>query len=183
MKQIELAASDRALPPVHDWHPAHKRDIDIVIKRDARWYYQGSLIERMRMVKLFSSVLRADDDGHTYLVTPHEKLRIQVLDAPFVATLVERHGAPDAATLVFKTNIDDVVVADEDHPIQIEYTKNTGEPSPYIVVRDRLRALISRAAYYQMAEWVEERNGLMGVESAGVFMPLSGPLASDPDCA
>lgn len=173
LKHIEQAVAERALPPVHDWHPDSTRDIDIVIERDARWYYQGSLIERQRMVRLFSSVLRVDDDDHTYLVTPQEKLRIRVVDAPFMATLVERHGAPQATTLVFKTNIGDTVVADNEHPIQVEYKQPSGEPSPYIVVRDRLRALISRPAFYQLAEWAEERDGLIGVESAGHFMRLS----------
>lgn len=173
LKHIEQAVADRALPPVHDWHPGSTRDIDIVIERDARWYYQGSLIDRQRMVRLFSSVLRVDDDNHTYLVTPQEKLRIRVVDAPFMATLVERHGAPQATTLVFKTNIGDTVVADSEHPIQVEYKQPSGEPSPYIVVRDRLRALISRPAFYQLAEWAEERDGFIGVESAGHFMRLS----------
>lgn len=180
-RHIEQAVCDRALPPVHDWHPANTRDIDIVIERDARWYYQGSLIERQRMIKLFSSVLRVDDDGHTYLVTPQERLRIRVIDAPFMATLVERHGAPEATTLVFKTNIGDTVIADSEHPLQVEYKQPSGEPSPYVVVRDRLRALISRSAYYQLAEWAEERNGIIGVESAGVFMRLSEAQMHAPD--
>lgn len=166
------ALSERSLPPVHDWHPAKTRDVDIRISRNGDWFYQGSRIQRTRMVKLFSTVLRVDDD-QTYLVTPHEKLRIVVDDAPFTAVLVEKHGAPDATTLVFTTNIGEQVIADADHCIHVEYKTAGAEPSPYIVVRDSLRALISRSVFYQLADWAILQEGVIGIESSGVFMPLS----------
>lgn len=164
--------SKPSLPPVNDWHPQLTRDIDIRISRNADWYYQGSRIERPRMVKLFSTVLRVDEDNQTYLVTPQERLRIRVDDAPFTAVLVERHGAPDACTLVFTTNVGEQIVADAAHPVDVRYQEPDGEPSPYVLVRDRLQALITRAAFYQLVEWAEDRNGTIGVESAGTFMPL-----------
>lgn len=162
-----------SLPPVHDWHPSVTRDVNIRIARNGDWFYEDSLIDRPRMVKLFSTVLRVDEDDETYLVTPQERLRIQVEDAPFTAVLVERHGAPDAPTLRFTTNVGEIVIADAQHPIHVKHETAGGEPSPYVLVRDRLQALISRAVFYQLAEWVEERDGRLGVESAGVFMTLS----------
>ena len=163
------------LPPVHEWQPTATRDIDIRISRNGDWYYQGSQIQRSRMVKLFSSVLRKDDDQQTYLVTPQERLRITVDDAPFSAVLVECYGESDDRTLVFTTNVGDQVVADKDHTIQVEYENRHAEPAPYITVRHRLRALICRPAFYQMVEWAEERDGVLGVQSAGQFMPLYYP--------
>ena len=169
---VELISS-RSLPPVNDWHPSATRDIDMTIHRNGDWLYRGSLIERSRMVKLFSTVLRKDDDGQTYLVTPQERLRISVEDAPFTAVLVERHGAPQSKTLIFTTNVGDKVVADAEHPVLVEYKEPSGDPSPYVIVRDNLRALISRTVFYQLADWAEERDGHIGVESSGVFMRLS----------
>lgn len=173
--RIISSISTQSLPPVHDWRPESTRDIDIRIARNGDWFYEGSHIQRSRMVKLFSSVLRVDDDACTYLVTPHERLRITVEDAPFVAVTVERHGAPKASTLVFTTNVGDQVIADAEHPVHVEYPGVDGEPSPYVLVRGKLRALLSRVVFYQLAEWAEERGGILGVESSGVFMPLSEP--------
>jgi len=173
LEEIADAIPAHALPPVHDWQPEVARDVDIRIARNGDWFYQGSRIDRARMVRLFSTVLRVDDDNHTYLVTPQEKLRIVVDDAPFTAVLVERHGAPSATTLVFTTNVGDRVIADAEHPVFVEYAQAGGEPSPYIVVRDRLTALISRPVFYQLADWATLVDGVTGVESSGVFMPLS----------
>jgi len=90
LEGIAQAITAKSLPPVHLWKPTVSRDIDMRIARNGDWYYLGSLIQRSRMVKLFSTILRVDD-GQTYLVTPQEKLRIQVDDAHFTAVLVERH--------------------------------------------------------------------------------------------
>jgi len=169
---IQEAIAGQSLPPVHTWQPAHTSDVDIRILRNGDWLYQGSKIHRERMVRLFSSVLRRDNDGETYLVTPQERLRIQIDDAPFTAVLLERVGGPHAATLVFTTNVGDQVIADEAHPIVVEYASEDAEPAPYLVVRDRLRALITRAVFYQLADYSEQRNGQFGVESRGYFMPL-----------
>ncbi len=169
---IADAVSTKALPPVHLWNPSVTRDIDMRIARNGDWYYQGSLIQRDRMVKLFSTVLRVDD-GETYLVTPQERLRIDVEDAPFIATLVEKRGTADEQTLVFTTNVDDKVIADADHLITVRYDQPDGEPSPYVEVRDSLYALINRSAYYELAEWVEQRDDQIGVVSSGIFMKLS----------
>ncbi|MFK7891737.1 MAG: DUF1285 domain-containing protein [Granulosicoccus sp.] len=173
LERLASAVPEVVVPPVHAWDPPTTRDIDMLIARNGDWFYQGSQIQRPRMIRLFSSVLRVDDDGHTYLVTPQERLRIRVADAPFVAVLVERHGAPGPDSLVFTLNTGDRVVADAQHQISVEYASEDGQPSPYILVRDRLRALISRSAFYHMADWAVERDGIIGVESSGLFMPLS----------
>ena len=105
-------------------------------------------------------------------------MRIEIDDAPFTAVLVERHGVPIEPTLVFTTNIGDQVIADAKHRIFVKYKTQGGEPSPYVHVRDKLNALISRAVFYQLADWAEDKNGIIGVESSGVFMPLSETPAS-----
>ena len=174
----------RALPPVHDWHPARTADVDIRIASDGRWYYGGTSIERARMVRLFSTVLRVDDEADgsssTYLVTPQERLRITVDDAPFTAVALEVHGTPEAQALVFTTNVGDRVVADADHPIEVEYAHPDADPRPYVLVRDRLRALISRAVFLELAELAEERDEALGVVSRGAFMPLSAETTLGP---
>lgn len=173
LSSIFDAISEQSLPPVQAWQPSNTQNVDIRIARNGDWFYEGSIIERPRMVKLFSTVLRVDDDGHTYLVTPQVRLKITVDDAPFTAVHVEQHGAPEAKALVFTTNVGEQVVADEQHPITVVYDKPGGEPSPYVLVRDRLTALISRPVYYELAELAEERNGVIGLESRGCFMRLS----------
>ena len=182
LKSIADAISAQSLPPVHAWQPTLTRDIDIRIARNGDWFYQGSRIDRPRMVHLFSTVLRVDD-GQTFLVTPQERLRIQVEDAPFTAVLMEQHGAPDAQTLVFTTNVGDRVIADADHRISVHYAEPDGEPSPYVRVRDQLYALINRATFYQLADLMEERDGVYGVMSRECFMPMSftdATAANDP---
>lgn len=179
------SASARSLPPVGDWHPTRTADIDIRIASDGQWYYRGTPIARARMVRLFSSVLRVDDDAttgtsSTYLVTPQERLRITVDDAPFTALALARRGTPEAPELVLTTNVGEHVVVDAEHPISVEYAHPGAEPRPYVRVRDRLRALISRAVFLELAELAEERDGTLGVLSHGVFMPL-GPASEDAD--
>lgn len=169
---ITKAISSQSLPPVHLWNPDVTRDIDMRIERNGDWFYQGSKINRIRMVKLFSTVLRVDE-GQTYLVTPQERLRIDVEDAPFTAVLLEQHGIGDEQSLVFTTNLGDKIIAGEQHPVSVEYKEPGGEPSPYLMVRDSLKALISRAVFYQLAQLSEERVGVLGVASSGYFMPLS----------
>ncbi len=169
--EAQKVSGKKGLPPVHLWNPEFCGDIDMHIKRDGSWDYMGTPINRAPMVKLFSTILRHDDDGKYYLVTPVEKVGIRVDDAPFVAVELRIEGEGEAQILHFRTNVDDVVTLDKDHPLQMEYS-DTGEPSPYILVRDQLRALISRAVYYQMAEMVETLDGSYGLWSSGIFFPL-----------
>lgn len=160
-----------ALPPVHKWNPPFCGEMDMRIARDGTWFYEGSPIGRKPMVRLFSTVLRHDHDGRYYLVTPVEKLAIRVDDAPFIAVEMTVHGAGEAQVLTFRTNVEDEVMAGSEHPIRVALAPN-GEPSPYVHVRDRLEALISRAVFYDLVELAVERDGRFGVWSAGVFFPL-----------
>lgn len=166
------AAGEKKHPPVWLWHPAHCGEIDIVIARDGTWRHEGSPIGREALVRLFASVLRLDPDGF-HLVTPVEKMRITVEDAPFRAVRVDRAG--DA--LVFTTNVGDETVAGEENPIRVETDPETGEPAPYVHVRRGLEARIDRAVFYELVELAEERDGALGVLSQGVFFPL-GPAGA-----
>lgn len=156
--------------------PAICGDLDMRIARDGTWFYHGSPIGRKRLVKLFASVLRREDDGHYYLVTPAEKGRIVVDDAPFVAVAMDVTSDGQDQRLIFRTNIDDEVVADGAHPIRVDHNQLTGEPTPYVLVRDGLEALIGRAVYYDLVERGVEKQvdgeTLYGVWSCGVFFPL-----------
>lgn len=151
-------------------------DIDMRIARDGTWYYLGSPIGRKPLVKLFASVLRREANGDYFLRTPVEICRIKVDDAPFVAVDVDVEGAGPGQRLVFRTNIDDVVTADRDHPIRISFDAKTAEPSPYVMLRDGLEALIARSVYYRLVAMGEERVGAsgqeLGVWSSGCFFSL-----------
>ncbi len=150
-------------------------DLDMRIVRDGTWYYNGTPITRKPLVRLFSTVLRHEDDGF-FLITPVEKGPVQVEDAPFVAVEMTVSGSGRDQILSFRTNVDDWVAADAEHPIRVDIDPDTGEPSPYILVRDRLDALISRSVYYDLVELgVEELQGndyLYGIWSKNVFFSL-----------
>jgi hypothetical protein len=162
----------RGLPPVHLWNPSHVGEIDIVIRKDGVWVHEGGVIAREALVRLFSTILRKDPEG-VFLVTPGEKLRIQVEDAPFVAVRVDREGE----ALRFTTNLGDEVVAGPENPIRIEFGED-GEPRPYVHVRRGLEALIARPVFYELAEMAEARETadgpVLGVGSQGAWFPI-GP--------
>lgn len=165
------AAAGRKLPPVEKWNPPHCGAIPMRIARDGTWFYMGTPIGRARMVRLFSTILRRDP-GEFVLVTPVERVAIEVEDAPFIAVTMEAAGAGADAALTFTTNVGDQVTADADHPIRVIEDAETGEPSPYVLVRGGLEARIGRAPFYEMADLAVERDGQMGVWSAGMFFPL-----------
>ena len=171
-------APGRGLPPVHLWNPAHCGEIDIVIKKNGLWFHEGTPIGREALVRLFSTVLRKDPDG-VYLVTPVEKMKITVEDAPFIAVRVDRtEDEAGGDVLRFLTNVGDVVEAGPEHPIRVE-TASSGEPRPYVHVRAGLEALIARAVFYDLVELGEPRPGPQGarlaVASGGCWFEL-GPL-------
>lgn len=147
---IARAGDGRGAPPVERWNPPFCGDLDMEIAADGTWFYMGTPIGRPALVKLFSSVLRKDEDGKTYLVTPVEKVGIRVADAPFLA--VEMHvGARDGAQLLtFRTHVGDVVEAGEDHPLRFEIEPETMGVKPYVHVRGRLEALVTRAVMYDL---------------------------------
>ena len=170
--QRDLAAG-RKLPPVEKWSPAHCGEIDIRIARDGTWFHQGTPVGRRELVRLFSTILRREG-GDYYLVTPAEKMRITVEDAPFLAVLLEARGAGREQRLVFTTNVGDEVIANSEHRIRVESAAETDEPAPYVHVRGGLEARISRAVFYQLADIAVpgEHDGELGVWSAGVFFPI-----------
>lgn len=165
-------APGRGLPPVHLWHPAHCGEIDIVIRRDGGWMHEGSPIGRAELVRLFSTVLRKDDDGYV-LVTPGEKLSITVEDLPFRAVTMSRRGD----TLVFTTDVSDEVEAGPEHPIVVETDPETGEPSPSVRVRADLWARIARPLFYELVEMAEVEDGRLMVRSNGAAFAL-GPVGA-----
>ena len=166
-------APGRGLPPVHLWNPAHCGAIDIEIKRNGQWFHEGSPIGREALVRLFSTVLRKDPDGF-HLVTPVEKMKISVEDAPFTAVRVDRVGE----ALRFLTNVGDEVEAGADNEIRIGSDPQTGEPQPYLHVRRGLEARLRRPVFYELVEMAEERDTpdgpTLGVTSNGVWFPV-GP--------
>ncbi len=167
--------SDAALPPVSTWHPANVGELDLRIARDGSWYYLDSPIQRPRLVRLLSKVLRREGEAF-FLVSPTEKLCIQVEDAPFMAVEMERLGKGEDQRLVFRTNVNDVITAGSDHAIRVDEDAQTGQPAPYIHVRDGLEALISRSVYYELAAIAEPapppRQRMLGVISEGCFFEL-----------
>ena len=165
-------APGRGLPPVHLWNPPNCGEIDIRIRKDGVWFHEGTPIDREALVRLFSTVLRKDEDG-IYLVTPVEKLKIRVEDAPFVAVRIDRDGD----VLRFTTNVGDEVEAGPENPIRVEMDPVTGEPRPYLHVRRGLEALIARPVFYELVEMAQARDGVMAVTSNGEWFDL-GPLGS-----
>ncbi|MBT5156832.1 MAG: DUF1285 domain-containing protein [Rhodobiaceae bacterium] len=164
---------EKGLPPVHLWEPDYCGDIGMKIARDGQWYYANSPIGRKKLVRLFSTILRHDEDGEHYLVSPVEKIRVEVEDAPFVATLMHVSGEGQAQVLRFETNVGDFTEAGPEHPLRFEIDAQTGEPSPYIHVRARLEALISRAVFYDLVALCEVVDAQFGVWSHGVFFALA----------
>jgi hypothetical protein len=171
---LRAQASDR-LPPVDSWNPPYCGDIGMAIKADGTWFYQGSPIGRKPLVKLFSRVLRRDPDGRHFLVTPVEKVDVAVADAPFLAVEMDVTGSGEEQNLIFRTNVDDVVRCDADHPLRFAVEAGSGGLKPYLLVRGRLEALVTRALYYDLVELaLEDDAGVLGVWSGGVRFPLLG---------
>ncbi|KMW58221.1 Proteophosphoglycan precursor [Candidatus Rhodobacter oscarellae] len=165
------AASKAGSPPVHLWNPPFCGDLDMRIARDGTWFYLGTPIGRFELVKLFSSIIRKDGEDY-FLVTPVEKVGIQVDDAPFVAVDFEAAGG----VLTFETNVGDTVEAGPEHPIRVERDPETGEPSPYVHIRANLEALIDRKSFYRLVEIGEteavEGTDWFGLRSHGAFFPI-----------
>jgi len=167
--RLSAAATHQGIPPVDRWHPQRAGDSHMRIAADGRWYFHGSEIQRPAMVRLFSSVLRRDAHGYV-LVTPVEKLDIEVDDAPFVTVDFEVRGIGNSAEIAFETNVGDIVVADSAHRIEVH--RSPQGPRPYVDVRGGLRALIARSNYYALVGLATERDGHWGVMSRGAFFAL-----------
>lgn len=171
LAEIARLVEEKRLPPVDKWHPTHCGDSQMRIARDGTWYHEGSPIGRPAMVRLFSTILRREPDGGFVLVTPAEKLDIEVEDAPFVAVELRTENDGEGRCLAFRLNTGDLVVAGPDHPLRF-----APGPSPYVEVRKGLDALVARPVYYELAEIaLSEGADPPGVWSGGVFFPLEQP--------
>ncbi|MDE4141186.1 MULTISPECIES: DUF1285 domain-containing protein [Rhodobacterales] len=171
------AKKGKGLPPVHLWNPPFCGDLDMRIARDGTWFYLGTPIGRFELVRLFSSILKREGDKY-FLVTPVEKVGITVDDAPFVAVDFEASGAGEDQVLTFTTHVGDSAVAGPDHPIRVVRDPETGEPSPYVMIRAGLEALIDRKSFYRLVELGSHHDGWFGLWSSGEFFPVipSGEL-------
>src|SRR5262245_2228507 len=163
--------------PVETWNPPYCGDIGMKIRADGVWFYAGTPIGRMPLVKLFAGVLRKDEDGRHYLVTPAEKVDVDVADAPFLAVEMEVRGRGREHTLVFRTNVDDIVEAGPAHPLRFEIEPGSQGLKPYLRVRGRLEALLTRALYYDLVELAVDQGNGLGVCGGGTWfgMPATGP--------
>ena len=171
LADIARLASEKRLPPVDKWHPRHCGDSDMRIARDGTWFHMGSPIGRQEMVRLFSTILRREQDGGYVLVTPVEKLDIAVEDAPFVAVEMKAEGDGRDAKLAFRLNTGDLVTAGADHPLR--FVQAVDGPRPYLHVRGGLEALVVRSVYYDIAERaLSGDDDPIGLWSDGAFFPL-----------
>jgi hypothetical protein len=167
-------------PPVVRWNPPYCGDLDMRIAADGSWFYLGTPIGRPALVRLFASVLKREDGRH-YLVTPVEKVGITVDDAPFMAVELEVEQRGPEQSLIFRTNVDDVVRCDAEHPLRFEPEQHTGGIKPYLHVRRDLWAKVTRALFFDLVELgeVREQDGvrLFGVRSAGAFFAIAPEAA------
>ena len=170
------ARAGKGLPPVERWNPDFCGDLDMEIRPDGTWFYLGTPIGRLPLVQLFSTVLRKDADGRTYLVTPVEKVGIRVVDAPFVAVEMDVSGSGANQKITFRTNVGDVVEAGPQHPLRFVDEAETGGLKPYVRVRGRLDALVARPVMYELVEHGEEieidGEPMFAVRSNGETYPI-----------
>ena len=168
LAEIAGYAAERRLPPVESWNPPHRGDSGIRIARDGAWLHEGAPIGRAPMVRLFSSILHREPDGGYALVTPHEKLSIEVEDAPFVAVELKTEGSGRDRRLAFRLNTDDIVIADASHPLR--FAAKDGGVQPYLAVRGGLDALVARPVYYELANLaIDEDADPLGLWSEAAF--------------
>ncbi len=171
----KAAGKGKGLPPVHLWNPPFCGDLDMRIARDGTWWYLGTPIGRPPLVKLFSSILKREGDRY-FLVTPVEKVGITVDDAPLFADDFTPGGSGRDQILTFTTKTEDSASAGPDHPLRFERDPATGEPSPYVLIRADLWALIDRKSFFRLVDLGchETRDGMgwFGLWSGGVFFPM-----------
>ena len=167
---------EKGLPPVDIWHPDFCGDIPMEIKADGTWFYMGTQIGRKSLVQLFSTVLRKDEDGKTYLVTPVERVGITVEDAHFIAVEMNAHDEKGEQVITIRTNMDDVVEVGPDNPLRFVIVKENDGVKPYVLVRGRLEAVLARAVMYELiahGEEIEVDGKLMfAVRSKGEIFPI-----------
>ena len=171
LSEIAGLVAARKLPPVQQWNPEKSGDSEMRIAADGRWFHQGGEITRTAMIRAFSSLLRRESDGSHWLVTPQEKLSIIVEDAPLLAVELQTEGEEKWRKMAFRLNTDDLVIADEEHRIELRHALL------YLHVRDGLWAKLTRPVYYEVAELaLAEKPDAPGVWSNGSFFPIGSPI-------
>ena len=169
MMELEKVAR-KSLPPVEHWQPENEKDIDLEVLSDGTWNYMGTPILRRRLIHLFASVLRKEDDDY-FLVTPVEKCRIRVADVPFQIVLMDVEGEDKYQNLIVTTDMGDRICINAEHPVRI--THKNDESIPYVLIRNDMEGRMIRNVYYQLAELVVEKDGEVGVWSGGEFFALA----------
>ena len=159
---------NKKLPPVETWKPKNLGAIDIKISRDGTWVHEGGEIKRKELVQLFSTILVKEENRY-FLVTPVQKLKIEVEDAPFVAVSFQVRGEPPETDIIFETNVGDLVVLNKEHILWM------ADGKPYIHVRSGLNALLTRNAFYHLIDYGVEKNGQLIIYSSGSSFSL-GPI-------
>lgn len=171
LAEIAQMAAERRLPPVDHWMPEKTGHSDMRIAADGTWFHEGTPITRENMVRLFSTILRREADGTHVLVTPAEKLVIEVDDTPFLAVEVKSEGTGKDRSLAFRLNTGDLVIAGDEH--RFTCAERDGAPRPIIAVRGGMEARIARAPFYALAEWaIEEASSPLGLWSRNIFFPM-----------
>lgn len=162
-----------AKPPLHLWQPELSGDIDIVILENGDWIHQGGKIKRLPLVRLFSSILRREDDGEYYLVTPVEKWRIKVADTAFVVVDMDvLKKNTNQQQIIFTTNVEDKFLLSQNHTLSVTTNATSHEPHPKIVCEHGVTARLSRAVFYRLVDYAIERDGMMSVLSEGAWFEL-----------
>lgn len=168
----------KGLPPVEFWNPEFCGEMDLVIRADGSWWHEGTPFTRQSLVRLFASILRKDADGETYLVTPIEKIRIRVERAAFIAIRVDSVGKGLERRLFFTTNMGETIELSSSRPLRVETDPKTLQPAPFLLVRGRLEAILTRSVFYELVSYACEREvsgrKQLGVYGQGIFFPL-GP--------
>jgi hypothetical protein len=177
-EQLAKSVPAKGLPPLQDWHPPFSGDMEMRIDRAGDWWFKGNIIGREALVKLFSSILRLEEDGKYYLVSPVEKWRVQVEDTPLLVHSLTVSGQGEQQALTLTTNVGETLTVGADHPLQMDTYPGTGEPRPLITVRHGVKARLVTAAYYELADLAVERitdgEPVVGVFSEGNFYKLTG---------
>lgn len=180
LSEIAEAVAARRLPPVEQWSPEKSGDSEMRIAADGRWFHQGGEITRPAMIRAFAGLLMRDADGAHWLVTPVEKLSIEVEDAPFIAIDMEaRTDEAGQAVLAFRLNTDDIVICGPDHPLRVAGSAQV--PAFYLAVRHGTQARLNRSTYGQLIDYALDHGAgdALAVESMGQTFALIPPLGEN----
>jgi len=174
--QVQKTTKNLSRPPLEKWHPELSGDIDLRISRDGQWIHKGEPLGRESIVRLFSTILRREEDEQYYLVTPVEKWRIQVEDTPLLAHSVEVEGSGVDQIIRLTTNVGETLEVGNEHPLDVSSYETSGQPRPLVRVRHGVDARLVTAAYYDLAEHVVEETvdgePVLGVFSHGNFYKI-----------